>query len=103
MKLFDSLAVFLLATLAMLTWTRNPDPEITGYRIYWRTFEPTELRLGGPWLFSWDLGKTNRCDFPMVDNLYYDFVVTDYNAWGMESEFSNEIFMIAVRPQGGSF
>lgn len=88
----------LLSFLLMLRIT-SPDPDIVaGYILYWRTFDPSELRLGGPWLFSWDLGKTNIVDFPMNPNLYYDFVATCYGD-GSESDFSNEIFIIFVRDE----
>jgi hypothetical protein len=84
----------LLSIFLTLIWKLNPDPEVSGYRVYWRTSDPSEFRTGGPWLFSWDVGNTNRAEFPAVPNVFYDFVTTDYSTNGLESRFSNEIFFI---------
>jgi hypothetical protein len=90
--------IFLLSILTTLAWNYNPEPDIAGYRLYWYSTEPTELRTEGPWLFSWDAGNTNIVQFPAQANAFYYFVVTAYNTSGLESDFSNEIFYIRVEP-----
>lgn len=87
----------LLAIFLTIIWKPSPDQDVAGYRIYWRTSEPSHLQLGGPWYFSLDAGKTNRCEFSPADNVFYDFVSTCYTASGIESDFSNEVFFINAR------
>lgn len=86
--------LFLLLSLALcsaatvtLAWDPNPEPDIAGYRIYWKTNMAT-------YATNRFVAVTNGTS-GSVSNLLlggtYRFVATAYNTAGLESDYSNEV------------
>lgn len=68
-----------------LAWDASPDPSVTGYEVHYG-FEP-----GHP-IAGIDVGKTLTSTIPnLACEIDYYFVVTAYNAGGLESAPSNEV------------
>jgi hypothetical protein len=87
----------LLSFLLLLQWHASESPYVTGYRVYWRTSEPSEPAFNLPFYFSADVGNVTRWENLQVENVFYYYAVTCYDAWGRESDFSNCNFVIYVR------
>lgn len=100
------LALFLMGTLfipegpveagsARLVWRANTEPDLAGYRIYYRTAgnEGVYLQPRGSGI---DVGKTETSSAPsyvldgLADGETYYFAVTAYNDMGLESGYSLE-------------
>lgn len=68
-----------------LAWDASPDTNVAGYAVYYGTTSgshPTRV----------DVGKSTTTIIPgLIDGSNYFFVVTAYDATGLESEPSNEI------------
>ena len=79
---------------ATLSWNRNPEADIAGYRIYYGTTSGRYAQMS-------DVGNAVQADVSnlSVGNTYY-FVVTAYNTSGDESLPSSEVFKVmpANRP-----
>ena len=72
--------------VATLTWDDRSDPNVAGYRLYYGI-------TSGSYPFVIDVGPTTSCAVPsnLLLGMTYHFVVTAYNHFGTESEFSSEI------------
>lgn len=96
-RIFLSLFVLLAFALTglgaasvTLGWDPNPEPDIAGYRIYWRT-------NGGAYLTNRFVAVTNGTTGTVTNlslGLTYRFVATAYNTSGLESDYSNEVTAI---------
>jgi hypothetical protein len=69
----------------VLAWDISPDPEVTGYRVYYGTASRTYTN-------SVEAGNalTNTVA-GLVSGVTYFFAVTAYNASGLESDYSREV------------
>lgn len=66
-----------------LAWLASPSPEVTGYRLYWRSATATnQLDVGA----ALTAGVSN-----LTVGVAYTFHATAYTADGVESERSNEV------------
>lgn len=82
------LAFSLSAANVSLTWDPNPETDLAGYRIYWggasrgytNTIEST--------------GNTNTVS-GLTEGVGYFFAVTAYDTNGLESDYSNEVYLFA--------
>ena len=75
---------------ATLMWDPNPEPEVTGYNVYWGTASrsyTTVIDVGNS--TSWVITNV-----PVIGRIY--FAVTAYTADRIESPFSEEV--VWVRP-----
>ncbi|MCC7202290.1 MAG: fibronectin type III domain-containing protein [Nitrospirae bacterium] len=79
-----------------LSWDRNTQPDLAGYKIYYGT-------TSGDYTASKDVGLTNTPSYPKypvadISSLSkgekYYFVVTAYDTVGNESDYSNEVYTI---------
>jgi len=69
---------------ATLSWDANQEPDLAGYRVYYR--------ISGPYTTSIDVGRvTTYMVNGLAEGLTYSFVVTAYNAFGNQSGYSNEV------------
>jgi len=79
-----------------LAWDPNPEPDIAGYNIYWRT-------NGGSYGVPNLVTVTNGTEGTVSNLLYgvqYLFVATAFNTSGLESDYSNEVTaQIPGKPQ----
>ncbi len=68
-----------------LAWDANPDPAVTGYKIYYGT-------ASGTYAYFVDVGNstTVRISNLTAGTTYY-FTATDYNSLKQESAYSNEV------------
>jgi hypothetical protein len=70
---------------ATLEWNPNPEPDVTGYKLYYGTASNTYTRLV-------DNGSPTSATVPdLVAGFTYYFVVTAYNSAGLEGPPSNEV------------
>lgn len=70
-----------------LAWDPNPEPDIAGYKIYWRT-------NGQTYTTNWSVTITNGTTGTVTNLLLgrqYFFVATAFNTSGLESDYSNEV------------
>ena len=69
-----------------LAWDNRSDPNIAGYRLYYGI-------TSGAYPFVIDVGPATSCAVPpdLLLGMTYFFVVTAYNPFGTESDFSSEI------------
>ncbi len=69
-----------------LSWTRNSEPSLGGYRVYYRTVQGTYSKV-------LDVGNVDRYTVTGLENgVTYYFAVKAYNLAGQESpNFSNEV------------
>src|SRR5688572_19898533 len=68
-----------------LTWDRNNETNIAGYKIYYRTSSHTYSNV-------MDVGNNISWSIPnLIENATYYFAVTAYDDLGIESEFSTEV------------
>lgn len=70
-----------------LAWNRNPEPDIAGYNIYWKTSSESN------YINCLPVGNTNyiNIDFLLTQtNQTYYFVCTALNTQEQESDYSNE-------------
>ncbi len=73
------------ATRASLFWGANPDPSVVGYNIYYGG-------ASGVYTNMVSIGNaTNAIISGLAEGQTYYFAVTDYDSFGDESPFSNEI------------
>ncbi len=80
-----------------LTWAANTEPELEGYKIYYKTdsqdlhyegIHPSLPNLDSPI----DVGNVTEYTIHNLDeNIVYSFVVTAYDSEGFESGYSNEV------------
>jgi len=69
-----------------LAWNANEEPDITGYRLYWGTAS----RTYSEWI---DLGKVMSVTLTNLPNHRLFFAVTAWNGAGLESGYSNEVWV----------
>jgi hypothetical protein len=85
-----------------LRWDPNVEPDLSGYRIYYKTGSPGPPYNG--WgalegdspiaIDAYQVLVGNACEFTisdLEDDLVYYFVVTAYDTEGNESDYSNEV------------
>jgi hypothetical protein len=75
-----------------LEWDADPEPDVIGYRLYYGV-------TGGEYTDAIDAGNVTSAAVPdlTVGETYY-FAVTAYNAWGIESLYSNEVSVTVTEP-----
>lgn len=77
-------ALVLSAADVKFAWDRNPEPDISGYKMYWGLNK-------GAYTWSTNVGNvTNGVITGLVETNNYYVVVTATNAVGLESDPSNE-------------
>jgi hypothetical protein len=79
-----------------LVWRPNAEPDLAGYKVYWRTSPPSKLALVAPWVFMTNVGNVTSCPLSMERGIYYYFAVTAYNVDGFESDYSGIVLVISV-------
>ncbi len=73
------------AAQVSLMWDANPDPSISGYRVYYGTASYSYSKII-------DVGnQTSATVGNLQKDVTYYFAVTDYDGQGAESEYSNEV------------
>jgi hypothetical protein len=73
------------AASVTLAWDPNTEPDIAGYKLCYGTVK-------GAYEFAIDVGnQTTYTISGFVEGVDYYFVVTAYNAYGLESDFSDEV------------
>jgi hypothetical protein len=73
------------AAQVTLAWDPNPEPSISGYKVYFG-------KASGHYSSVIDVGNHAACLITGLDaGVTYFFACTDYNSTGIESSFSNEI------------
>lgn len=75
----------LYAVDVTLAWERNAEPDVLGYRIYYGIASRTYSR-------SIDVGNVTAYTVTGLGTGIYFFAVTAYNAAGLESGYSNEVW-----------
>jgi len=106
--LFSIIIISWLATpcygkAVTLAWDENAEPDLTGYKIYYKTgyFVPAYDGTGateGDSPITIPLEELNNPDYPeytiniLDDNEIWFFVVTAYDTEGLESAYSNQVF-----------
>lgn len=93
--LFGSLVLAQAASVT-LAWDPNPEPDLAGYIIYFRT-------NGASYAPARSVTVTNGTTGTVSNLLYgvqYWFVATAFNTSGLESDYSNEVTaLIPAKPQ----
>jgi fibronectin type III domain protein len=75
-----------------LAWDKSPDRTVKGYRLHYG------VTSGRNYLHVLDVGKATSCKLPdLIPGKKYYFVVTAYNASGIESPPSREIAFTAPK------
>jgi hypothetical protein len=87
-------AVFMLASHALLrasdvtlAWDANTETDLKGYKVYYGS-------ASGSYSETIDVGNVTTYTVPNLEVGIYFFAVTAYNASGLESGFSNEVFKV---------
>jgi len=79
-----SSATFLIAAQVTLEWDPNTEPDLAGYKIYYGTSSES-------YDMSVDVGNWTSCTFAgLEEGVTYYFAATAYDAYGTESDFSEE-------------
>ncbi len=73
------------ASRASLFWDANPDPSVVGYNIYYGGVSGVYTNMVSV------SSATNTVISGLTEGQTYYFVVTDYDSFGDESPFSNEV------------
>ncbi len=69
-----------------LAWSSSPGTNVAGYNIY------VGIRTG-TWTNKINMGTATAATVGgLVTGTNYNFVVTAYDQWGLESDYSNEVF-----------
>jgi hypothetical protein len=87
-------ATFAHSAEVTLAWDSNTEPDLAGYKIYYKT-ESSGPPYNGTGLTEGDspIDVGNQTEFTLhglTDNVTYFFVVTAYNTLGVESDYSEE-------------
>jgi len=69
----------------LLLWNQNPESDLSGYRVHYRT-------TPGAYTTTIDVGKVTSYLVTGLQEATYYFAVTAYDTSGRESTFSNEVF-----------
>jgi hypothetical protein len=85
-----SVAMFRAVSRITLAWDNSPDLTVAGYRIYAGQSSRNYTR-------AFDAGQTNTFLCPGWFGTNY-FAATAYDAYGVESDFSNEASCVAAPP-----
>jgi hypothetical protein len=72
------------AGTAVLSWNRNSEPTLAGYRVYYGESRPYSQRLDVGNVTSYTVGG-------LAEGRTYYFAVTAYTALNSESVYSNEV------------
>jgi fibronectin type 3 domain-containing protein len=73
------------AASVTLAWDPNEEPDVTGYKIYYG-------KTSGTYESVIDAGNQTTYTIPgFLEGVDYYFTVTAYNAYGLESDFSDEV------------
>jgi len=76
-----------------LNWNRNPETNVTGYRVYYGT---TSRNYSNSVTVVGDV--TNNIVAGLASGITYFFAITAYNTTGDESPFSNEVTVSQADP-----
>ena len=82
------LAFSLSAASVTLTWDAVPETDLAGYRIYWGGESRGYTNL------MESAGNTNTVS-GLTEGVGYFFAVTAYDTNGLESDYSNEVYLFA--------
>jgi len=86
-------AGMVLATDLTFAWDPNPESDLAGYRLYYRSGGETNFTVV-------ETGNVTRYTVPdLVPGMTYDFHLTAYNQIGLESEPSNTV-TVPIDPAG---
>jgi len=88
-KLLIGLALCILPVKALevrLAWETNAEPDVVGYRVYWGSAS----RAYSDWI---DVGKLTKLTLTNLPNHRLFFAVTAWNGAGLESDYSNEVWV----------
>lgn len=90
-------AIFASAQTSTLMWDKNPEPDVIGYKIYYKSDSPslpfngTEIPEGASPIFVDGVNTTALDVFIPDDGSVYYFMATAINDSGVESSFSDII------------
>lgn len=80
-----SFATVVIAAQVTLEWDPNTEPDLAGYKIYYGTSSEN-------YDMSVDVGNWTSCTIAgFVEGVNYYFAATAYDAYGNESDFSDEV------------
>ena len=103
--LFSLISLYAFAARSVtLAWDRNPEPDVSGYVVYYGNFSRFDTNNPNPSEpYPWHTNTSNVTTWTVYDitkGTNWFFALTATNLAGLESDFSNEVMLAdpLIRP-----